>query len=88
MPRLESLIPNLYSGATRSKKNFDLRLGGCGIWASEIYFFNFVGRNYIKFRRARTRTPRKNHGRYTLVLLAKASPLAFIATRGLTEENT
>ena len=42
---------------------------------------SFVGRNYVKFRRVRTRTPRKSHGCYTLVLLAKASPLPFIATR-------
>ena len=42
MPRLESLIPNLCSGATHSKKNLDLRLGGCGICASEIYFSNFL----------------------------------------------
>ena len=41
MPRLKFLIPNLHLGATRSKRNFDLRLGGCGIQASEIYFLNF-----------------------------------------------
>jgi hypothetical protein len=48
MPRLESLIPNLCSGATRSKKNFDLRLGGCGICASEIYFLIFLENNEKK----------------------------------------
>ena len=45
----------------------------------------FVGRNYTNLRRARARTPRKSHGRYTLVLLAKTSPLPFIATRRLAE---
>ena len=48
---------------------------------------SFAGKNYTNLRRARARTPRKSHGRYTLVLLAKASALPFIATRGLTEEN-
>ena len=38
MPRLRSLIPNLCSGATRKMQDFDLRLGGCRICASEIYF--------------------------------------------------
>ena len=42
MPRLKSLIPNLLSSATRSKRDFDLRLGGCGIYASEIYFSIFL----------------------------------------------
>ena len=42
---------------------------------------SFVGRNYTNIRRARARTPRKSHGRYTLVLLVKASLLPFIATR-------
>ena len=42
MPRHKSLIPNLRSGATRSKRDFDLRLGGCGICASKIYFLNFL----------------------------------------------
>ena len=46
---------------------------------------SFVGRNYTNLRRARARTPRKSHSRYTLVLLAKASPLTFIATRRLAE---
>ena len=41
MPHLRSLIPNLCSGATRKIRDFDLRLGGCGICASEIYFSNF-----------------------------------------------
>ena len=49
---------------------------------------SFVGKNYTNFRRARARTPRISHGRYTLVLLAKASPSPFIATKGLTKENT
>ena len=48
---------------------------------------SFLGRNYTNLRRARARTPRKSHGHYTLVLLAKASPLPFIAIRGLTKEN-
>ena len=43
----------------------------------------FCWKELRKFRRARTRTPRKSHGRYTLVLLAKSSPLPFIATRRL-----
>jgi hypothetical protein len=47
---------------------------------------SFVGRKYKNFRRARARTPRKSHGCYTLVLLRRASPLPFIATRGLTED--
>ena len=42
MPRLKSLIPNLCSGATRSLRDFDLRLGDCGICALEIYFSNFL----------------------------------------------
>ena len=46
---------------------------------------SFVGRNYTNLRRARARTPRKSHDRYTLVLLAKASPLPFKATRRLAE---
>ena len=46
---------------------------------------SFVGRNYVKFRRTRVRTPRKSHGRNTLVLLVKASPLPFIATKRLAE---
>ena len=46
---------------------------------------SFAGKDYTNFRRARARTPRKSHGRYTLVLLAKASPLPFIATRRLAE---
>ena len=46
---------------------------------------SFAGTKYINLRRARARTPRISHGCYTLVLLAKASPLPFIATRGLTE---
>jgi len=48
---------------------------------------SFAGKDYTNFRRARARTPRISHGCYTLVLLAKASPLPFIATKGLTEEN-
>ena len=48
---------------------------------------SFVGRNYTNLRRARARTPRKSHGYYTSVLLLRASPLPFIAIRGLTEEN-
>ena len=42
MPRLRSLILNYYSGATRSIRDFDLRLGGWGICASEIYFSIFL----------------------------------------------
>ena len=42
MPRLRSLIPNFCSGATRRIRDFNLRLGGCGICASEIYFSNFL----------------------------------------------
>ena len=49
---------------------------------------SFAGKNYTNFRRARARTPKKSHGCYTLVLLLRASPLPFIATRGLTEENS
>jgi hypothetical protein len=45
MPRLRSLIPNLCSGATCRKSDFDLRLGGCGICASEVYFSNFLENN-------------------------------------------
>jgi hypothetical protein len=45
MPHLKSLIPNLCSGATRSIRDFDLRLGGCGICASETYFSNFLDNN-------------------------------------------
>ena len=46
---------------------------------------SFVGRNNTNFRRERARTPRISHGCYTLVLLIKASPLPFIATRELTK---
>ena len=42
MPRLRSLIPKLCSGATRRIRDFDLRLRGCGICASEIYFSIFL----------------------------------------------
>ena len=42
MPWLKSLIPNLRSGATHSIRDFDLRLGGCEICASEIYFSIFL----------------------------------------------
>ena len=45
MPRLKSLIPNLCSGDTHSIRDFDLRLGGCGICASEIYFSIFLENN-------------------------------------------
>ena len=45
MPCLKSLIPNISSGATRSVRDFDLRLGGCGICASEIYFSNCLENN-------------------------------------------
>jgi len=48
---------------------------------------SLAGKDYTNLRRTRVRTPRKSHGCYTLVLLAKASPLPFIATRGLTEET-
>ena len=48
MPRLKSLIANLRSGATRSKRDFDLRLGGCGIWALEIYFSIFLENKEVK----------------------------------------
>ena len=53
----------------------------------EVAGTSLVGKDYTNFRRARARTPRISHGCYTLVLLAKTSPLPFIATRGLTEEN-
>ena len=46
---------------------------------------SFVGTNYTNLRRARERTPSISHGCYTLVLLAKASSLPFIATRELGE---
>ena len=46
---------------------------------------SFVGRNYVKFRRARARIPRKSYGCYTSVLLLRTSPLPFIATRRLAE---
>ena len=46
---------------------------------------SFDGKNYINLRRVRARTPRICHGCYTLVLLVKASPLPFIATRELTK---
>ena len=45
MPRLKYLIPNIGSGATCSIRDFDLRLGGCGICASEIYFSIFLENN-------------------------------------------
>ena len=48
---------------------------------------SFAGKDYTNFRRVRARTPRISHGCYILVLLAKASPLPFIATRGLLKEN-
>jgi len=48
---------------------------------------SFAGKDYTNFRRARVRTPKISHGCYTLVLLAKASPPPFIATRGITEEE-
>jgi hypothetical protein len=32
-------------GATHSLRDFDLRLGGCGICASEIYFSKFSENN-------------------------------------------
>ena len=41
MPRLKSLIPNLRSGATRSKRDFDLRLGGLLDIGIRDLFFNF-----------------------------------------------
>ena len=43
----------------------------------------FAGKDYTNFRRVRARTPKKSHGFYTLVLLAKASLPPFIATRDL-----
>ena len=46
---------------------------------------SFAGNDYTNYRRARARTPRISHGCYPLVLLARASPLPFIATRELTE---
>jgi len=46
---------------------------------------SFAGKDYTNFRRVRVRTPRISHDCYTLVLLAKASPLPFIATRELAE---
>ena len=46
---------------------------------------SFAGKDSTNFRRARARAPRISLGFYTLVLLAKASPLPFIATRRLAE---
>ena len=46
---------------------------------------SFAGKDSTNFERARARAPRISHGFYTLVLLAKASPPPFIATKGLTE---
>ena len=46
---------------------------------------SFAGMNYTNLSRVRARTSRISHGCYTLVLLAKASPLPFIATRELGE---
>ena len=40
---------------------------------------SLAGKDYTKFR--------KSHGCYTLVLLAKASPLPFIATKRLAKEE-
>ena len=48
MPRLRSSIPNLCSRATRRIRDFDLRLGGCGICTSEIYFLIFLENNERK----------------------------------------
>jgi hypothetical protein len=48
MPHLRSLIPNLCSGVTRKIRDFDLRLGSCGICASEIYFSIFLENNEAK----------------------------------------
>ena len=48
MPRLKFLIPNLRLGATRGKRDFDLRLGGCWIYASEIYFLIFLENKWRK----------------------------------------
>ena len=48
---------------------------------------SFAGKDYTNFRRERARTPKKSHGRYTLVLLVKASSLPFIATRRLAERE-
>ena len=45
---------------------------------------SFAGKDYTNFRRARARTPKISHGFYTLVLLAKAYPPLFIATRDTT----
>ena len=45
MPHVRSLIPNLCLGATRKIWDFDLRLGGCRICASEIYFLIFLENN-------------------------------------------
>ena len=42
MPRIISLIPNLGSGSTHKIRDFDLRLGDCGIRTSEIYFLIFL----------------------------------------------
>ena len=43
-----------------------------------------AGKDYTKFRRARARTPNASHSFRILVLLAKASPPLFIATRDTT----
>ena len=45
MPWIRSLIPNLDQGAIRKIRDFDLRLGGCGICASVIYFSMFLENN-------------------------------------------
>ena len=39
-----ALIPNLGLGATHKIRNFDLRLGGCGICGIRDLFFNFLGK--------------------------------------------
>ena len=62
-----------------------MRLQGLFLSLASSLLTSFAGKYYTKLRRARARTPRKSHGRYTLVLLAKASPLPFIATRRLAE---
>src|SRR6185437_10209294 len=62
-----------------------MRLQGFLLSLASSLLVSFAGKNYTNLRRARARTPRTSHDRYTLVLLAKASPLPFIATRELAE---
>ena len=62
-----------------------MRLQGFLLSLASSLLASFARKNYTNLRRARARTPRKSHDRYTLVLLAKASSLPFIAIRELAE---